>query len=351
MNRKSISEKANGVRFVLASKTSVLEPARRSATLDALGIFADTRTKFSSCSIVALAALSRQGRRSIERSLGEWKSPDLQGLVLDIDGKRGGPGDARLFRVHWERLRLVASAVGVTRRAVGAGAYDALDARGLLGKPASLENCAQVLGTLQGKLLAEGQNGAARRVEHLQSKLGSVFQGWPERVLDVAGDIAIQRDFDAHSWVDPDVDNLANYDNLSANYDNLSSRDYKEDSPQGTQDTHPSARGPVEFGRDQSSEFQDVELIPSSLTMVAARAGGSAKRRAAIAEALVGCQAGNMDGWLVIRASGPGQLETLNSLWFADICTAAEQLDYRGLMITDRTAKNPNSKSEDHHHG
>ncbi len=351
MTRKSISEKANGVRFVLAATTCVLEPARRAATLDALGIFADARTMFSTCSISALAALSRQGRRSIERSLSEWKQPALQDLVLDIDGKRGGPGDARLFRVHWERLRLIAAAVGVARRSVGAGAYEALDSRGLLAKPATLEACALTLGTLHGKVLAEGQKGAARRVERLQGKLGGVFDGWPERIMDAAADLAIMRDFHANAWVDPDVDNFDNYDNLSANYVNLSSRDYKEDSPQGNQDTRLSARGPVDFDRMQPAPSEGVEILPSSLSTIAAIAGGSAKRRAAIAESLVGCQAGTIDGWLVVRTSGKAQCDELHDQWFGDLMSAAQELNYRGLLITDRTANNPQNQSGDLDHG
>ncbi len=351
MNRKSISDKANGVRFVLAATTCVLEPARRAATLDALGIFADARTMFSTCSISALAALSRQGRRSIERSLSDWKDPELQDLVLDIDGKRGGPGEARLFRVHWERLRLIAAAVGVARRSVGAGAYEALDSRGLLAQPATLETCAQTLGTLHGKLLAEGQKGAARRVERLQGKLSGVFDGWPDRIMDAAADLAIMRDFHANAWVDPDVDSLDNYDNLSANYDNLSSRDYKEDSPQGNQDTRLSARGPVDFDRMKLHPGDGVEILPSSLSTIAAIAGGSAKRRAAIAESLIGCQAGTIDGWLVIRTSGKAQCDDLHDQWFGDILSAAQELNYRGILITDRAAQSPINSTEGRHHG
>lgn len=337
MNRKSISEKTNGVRFVLSAKTCVLEPAGRASVLEALGVFTDARTKFSSCSLTSLAAQSRRDRRSVERAFKDWRDPELQSLVIDVSQKKGGPGEARLFRVHWERLRLVASAVGVARRSVGAGAYDALGRKKLLGAAATADACSNVFGALHGKLLSEGQHAGARRIERLQARLAPAFEGWPERILDQANELDPNPDFEAQSAIVEAVDEGSNYDNLSANYDKLSSRYYKEDSPQGFQKAREGARGPVDFERSASAAAESA-VLPLSLSHIAAVAGGNARRRAAIAEALIGCQAVSLDGWLVVRASGSSQCDQLNDLWFGDLVTSAMELGYRGIMITDRTA-------------
>ncbi|MEO1187483.1 MAG: hypothetical protein AAFW60_00310 [Pseudomonadota bacterium] len=336
MNGKRTSAKANGVRLVLAAKTSILEPSKRIGTLEALGLFADIHTKFSTCSLTALAAISRQSTRNVNRAFQAWREQDLQSLVIDLGENTGGPGTARMYRVHWERLRLVGAAIGVARRAVGAGAYAALDDRGLLGSDATLENCGLALSALQIKLLAEQRLGPARRIERLQSRLSSVFEGWPERILDQARDLDPRPDFEHSDWFDFDqaqsVDKLQNPDNLSSNPDKLSSRGNKEDSPQGDHNAF------------QPTLFSETELMSEPLAALAAMAGGSAGRRAQIAEALVGCQAGNLDGWLVIRASGQAQCDQLYQVWFGDLLQAAQKRNYRGLLITDRTINRNQSR-------
>jgi len=221
---------------------------------------------------------------------------------------------------------------------VGAGAYDALERQKLLKAPASAEICARVMGALHGKLLSEGESGAARRIERLQTRLSTVFEGWPERIFEQAQDVSPRDDFDAHFVPFEGVDNFANYDNLSANYDNLSLAHYKEGSPQGSLKARGGPRGPVDFSK-QNPGAQSDEVLPSlSLAHIAAIAGGSARRRAAIAEALIGCQAATADGWLWIRTSGQAQCDQLHEVWFADLLSAAQTQGYRGLFITDRTA-------------
>ncbi len=354
---KRISEKTNGVRLLLNAQNAVLEPSGRAGWLGALAMFTDAQTGYSACSLAGLRIVARQDGRSFRRALEAWSGDDLQHLVLDLDARRGGPFDARLFRVHWERLQWLARGLMITRRRIGAGAARALERRNLIGAPATAENCAAVIAALQGALLAEQEFQAAREIEACQSGLVAAFDGWPSRILDHASELtalqfedrvemlapsAVEKDGPQNGFLD------ANSDILSAYSDILSTDHYKDDSPQGIQKrardaslwtkSQPSLPGGNSGMAVQGDRAQaDLPFFRSiSAQYLAARLGGSGKWRAHIGEALLGCRVWQIEQCLVIAATDGEHVGRLHEIIGSKLVDNLQDLGFDGYQITVR---------------
>lgn len=354
---KRVSEKTNGVRLLLNAQNAVLEPSGRVSWIGGLAMFTDAQTGYSSCSVASIRTVARQEPRSFRRAMDAWSTEELQHLVLDLDARRGGSYEARLFRVHWERLQWLARALMLTRRRIGAGAARALERRKLIGAPATAENCAAVISALQGALLAEREFHGAREVEACQRGLIAALDGWPAKILDHTSDLtsvqfegrveglsheAVGKDGPQHGFLD------TNPDILTAHPDILSADHYIDNSPQGIQNgaheaslwTKPQANAhaantglAVQGGRDEAGQPY-VKSI--SAQYLAARLGGNGKWRAHIGEALLGCRIWKVEHCLVIAATNGDQVQHLHQVLGSKLYDQLEDLGFDGYQITVR---------------
>ena len=357
VNRKRISEKTNGVRLLLNAQNAVLEPSGRISWIGGLAMFADAQTGYSACSVASIRTVARQEPRSFRRAMEVWSTDELQHLVLDLDARRGGSFEARLFRVHWERLQWLARALMLTRRRIGAGAARVLERRKLIGAPASAENSAEVIAALQGALLAEREFHAAREVEACQRGLIAALDGWPAKILDHTSDLtALQLDGRveglSHDAVDKDGPQTGfldlNPDILTAHPDKLSTDHSIDNSPQGILNHAPeaslwtkpqtdalvAAHGMAAQGGRGETGQPYIKSI--SAQYLAARLGGNGKWRAHIGEALLGCRVWKVEHCLVIAASNGDQAQQLHEALGSKVYDQLEDLGFDGYQITVR---------------
>lgn len=181
-----------------------LEKNAQHNLLEALASVADGETYMARISMIGLESRTRQSTRSVRRALAclstqergrpfhEWRDS----LILTIDRPGGGPGAAGAYRVHFQRILIVANAVRIARRAIRAGADRELDLWRLRGRPATYRNCAEVIGTLRHALIAEGHQAQAKQLLKLRSELDLEMSSWPGRILGAhSPDAAVDNSF------------------------------------------------------------------------------------------------------------------------------------------------------------
>lgn len=303
--------------FVLSVMDFGLEPASEAGVLKALGQIADQKTGFARVSVGALAWPARLSKRTVERALVKLTAADRAQLVLVIEPPKPGPGSAGIYRVHWERIALVADAYRTARRRIHAGAAGALEAAGLAMQPACPERCADVMTCLHKALTREGEYGAAREISGLMGQLDAEMEAWPGRVL---------RAVEKRGGNTDTVSRIT--DTVSRNTDTVSASPTppnKDSSPQGIS---PYARG---HAREPSLAEGGAEAaegrfggafrgqVGPSLTpaLLAGMVGERRSSRSEILETLVGCQIIEIDDHLMIRAASAAQRDQLYAGKFA----------------------------------
>lgn len=311
-----------------------LERAGAFNVLKALGQFADRDTKASRASMETLALAARLDVKNVGRTLKRLMDEDHKALAADglrhdlivcIDAPQRGVSSAGVWRVHWERLELVADAVRIARRHVRAGAARALHDAKLAGLPASPEACSKVIRVLERTLRSEQRHGPAKEVAGLQIKLAEAMADWPQWLTGVEPS-------------DP-VDNRGSVGDVSSRSSDVSSSvgdvssrtpctPYKDTTPQGKSSGAGMRAGGAPSasvsGADDAGRFGGgnggLPIASVAPQFLAAKIALSADQRGRVLEALVGAQIIEMDGQLTIRAAGPDHQARLLDL-LADLLT------------------------------
>lgn len=313
-----------------------LEPQSHALVLAALAQFAQPDL-FTRMSMTAMAVRGRQDPKTVGRILKRLADEDPK--AVSKDGARDqllviakpavGRGQAGVYRVHWERLELVANAVRLARRHIFAGAETALIEEGLSGRPASAEVCLGVVSVLRHALKLQGAVPAAGELVGLQSRLCDRLAEWPEAAMGGALEVAFEgghaadtdlgedEDFDpVDKWAKKVTQNPIKGDAKSQKGDPASlppTPPYKDTSPQGeSTGAQTDARGEPEtavsgetadrrFGEGERREVHQL-LTPQ---LFAALVETSGNRRAALLEALLGAHISEKDRVLTIRVASP----------------------------------------------
>ena len=176
-----------------------LESQSHALVLAALGQFAQG-DGFTRMSMTAIAMRARQNPKTVGRIVKRLADEDAKALAED--GSRDqllvvakpaiGRGQSGVYRVHWERLEIVAKAVRAARRSIMAGAEAALIESGFSGAPASAETCLGVLSALRQAVKAEGDPATASEILKLQSSLFDAMAVWPESALGGALEVGFE---------------------------------------------------------------------------------------------------------------------------------------------------------------
>ncbi|MDJ0921062.1 MAG: hypothetical protein QNI84_08030 [Henriciella sp.] len=291
-----------------AVKACLLEGAVEASLLQALATYTDRRTLFSAVSRATLSGVARYENRTLSRAFERLCGAASDQLLVIPRRPKGGPGVIWTYRVHWERIQIVAGAVATARRRIGGGATRAIRAGGHLGAPASEAACSGVIHSLRAALLAEDQRAAARGMDKALNALSEAMTGWPERVC---GQVTPNYDFET-----------TNYDSETANLDF-----------ETTPPTPPYKDILLKDNPLTRTPMREAALDVRSLAGLSRLNG---QRRADLAERLLGCHLATLDGWLVIRAGSTKQCDQLNRTDFNTLLSVAMDHGYLGLMITDR---------------
>lgn len=314
-----------------------LEPQSHALVLAALAQFTQ-RGGFARMSMTAMAARARQDPKTVGRILKRLADEDARTVAKDgardqllvIAKPAIGRGQAGVYRVHWERLELVANAVRLARRHIFAGAETALIEEGLSQRPASAESCLAVISTLRHALKLQGAAPAAAELLTLQSRLCDRLAEWPDAALGGALEVGFEGGDDADTDLGEDegfdpVDKFAEKvtqnpikgDAKSQKGDPASrppTPPYKDISPQGeSSGAQTQARGAFDGagpGDASAGRFEGVSgrEVHQLLTpqLFSSLIEFDSRKRAALLEALLGAQISEKDGVLTIRV---GSLE------------------------------------------
>ena len=304
--------------FILAADDCGLERDGAYSLLRALAKMADGETGFARVSRTALMHSTRLTERSLQRAFKALSEAERGELLITAEAPRAGPGSTGLYRVHWERIAIVADAYRLARKRVRAGAAAALDEAELRGMPASPENCRRAIMALSKACRVEGYTGSAKKIAKLSGDLEAELSGWPER-------IAPRRAVDNERANPDNVSEDA--DKLSEDADKLSGAYSIDKSPQGNSpNAHTDTR--------EARELPAVELSTLAGYLSCRR------QRLKLLEALMasGCQLRRAGDVLLLSSADGETRQRIEREWGVQLTCAALDAGFHSIAMTARAA-------------